>query len=181
MVGHIDKRAQAPHVNLIRRSVAQSRETQPTQYLRSCLILQLQLKTQSHQPIIAIMVYDWGDKRDACFRMYVQEKKTMDEIIEYFRGELGFAPRSVIISPSRHPSTTAVTQTYHIPISRLLCPSLTLPCLVDAHFRHSSRSVVLIDACAVSFRDARVEVARSPHEWQASPSTTFTEMAFVSI
>jgi len=37
MVGHMNKRAQASHVNLIRRSLAQSRELQPMQYLRSCL------------------------------------------------------------------------------------------------------------------------------------------------
>jgi len=42
---------------------------------------------------IVIMVYDWDDKREACFRMYVQEKKTLEEIKEYFRQELGFAPR----------------------------------------------------------------------------------------
>jgi len=42
---------------------------------------------------LSIMVYDWDDKREACFRMYVQEKKTLEEIKEYFRQELGFAPR----------------------------------------------------------------------------------------
>jgi len=39
------------------------------------------------------MVYDWDDKRDTCYRMYVDERKTLDEIIEYFRHELGFVPR----------------------------------------------------------------------------------------
>lgn len=57
------------------------------------------------------MVYDWDDKREACFRMYVQEKKTLEEIKEYFRQELGFAPRSVFVDLR----------------PRLQCPTTTSP------------------------------------------------------
>jgi len=62
--------------------------------IATCTLQYLQ-KPLIHKSIIRdiAMVYDWDDKREACFRMYVQEKKTLEEIKEYFRQELGFAPR----------------------------------------------------------------------------------------
>jgi len=41
------------------------------------------------------MVYDWEDKRNVCWRMYVDEKKTTKQIMDFFRQELGFVPRYV--------------------------------------------------------------------------------------
>ena len=43
------------------------------------------------------MVYDWDDKRDLCWRMYVDEKKTTKQIMEFFKDEMGFVPRYVEI------------------------------------------------------------------------------------
>lgn len=40
-----------------------------------------------------IMVYDWAGKRDICFQMYIQEKKALEEIMEYMRNAYQFAPR----------------------------------------------------------------------------------------
>lgn len=39
------------------------------------------------------MVYDWDDKEDACYRMYIEEKKSLEEIMDYFKKELKFNPR----------------------------------------------------------------------------------------
>lgn len=44
------------------------------------------------------MGYDWSDKEADCFRLYVQEGKSMDDVIDWFRREKGFAPRYVLQS-----------------------------------------------------------------------------------
>src|ERR1700712_583965 len=31
------------------------------------------------------MVYDWAGKREICYQMYIQEKKPLEEIMEYMR------------------------------------------------------------------------------------------------
>ncbi|KAJ5121177.1 uncharacterized protein N7515_009138 [Penicillium bovifimosum] len=38
------------------------------------------------------MVYDWSGKREICFQMYIQEKKALEEIMEYMRTAYQFAP-----------------------------------------------------------------------------------------
>ncbi|ORY14156.1 hypothetical protein BCR34DRAFT_451940, partial [Clohesyomyces aquaticus] len=37
------------------------------------------------------MVYNWDGKEDECFRLYVQEKKSLDEVLQYWEGR-GFTP-----------------------------------------------------------------------------------------
>jgi peptide subunit release factor 1 (eRF1) len=39
------------------------------------------------------MVYDWAGKREICYQMYIQEKKPLEEIMEYMRTAYQFAPR----------------------------------------------------------------------------------------
>jgi hypothetical protein len=39
------------------------------------------------------MVYDWGDKEDLCYRLYIEEKKSLEEIMEIMKTEHGFTPR----------------------------------------------------------------------------------------
>lgn len=43
--------------------------------------------------VLFTMVYDWAGKRDLCFQMYIQEKKSLEEIMEYMRTAYQFAPR----------------------------------------------------------------------------------------
>lgn len=43
------------------------------------------------------MVYDWDDKRDECYVMYITENKSLDEIIEFYKRK-DFAPRYVVDS-----------------------------------------------------------------------------------
>ncbi|OQE29688.1 hypothetical protein PENSTE_c002G02076 [Penicillium steckii] len=38
------------------------------------------------------MVYDWAGKRDICYRMYIQDKKALEEIMEYLRTAYQFGP-----------------------------------------------------------------------------------------
>ncbi|KAJ5457593.1 hypothetical protein N7475_008981 [Penicillium sp. IBT 31633x] len=38
------------------------------------------------------MVYDWSGKREICFQMYIQEKKALEEIMDYMRTAYQFAP-----------------------------------------------------------------------------------------
>ncbi|KAH8649464.1 hypothetical protein BGZ60DRAFT_463253 [Tricladium varicosporioides] len=38
------------------------------------------------------MVYDWENKEEICYRMYIEEKKSLEEIMEYMKEELKFAP-----------------------------------------------------------------------------------------
>jgi len=47
------------------------------------------------QAIIAKMVYDWENKEEICYRMYIEEKKSLEEIMEFMKEEHKFAPRYV--------------------------------------------------------------------------------------
>lgn len=52
------------------------------------------------------MVYDWESKEELCYRMYIEEKKSLDEIIEYLKEEHQFTPRyfPINIQPFEHSS-----------------------------------------------------------------------------
>lgn len=39
--------------------------------------------------------YDWSDKRDICHRLWVEEERTLPEIMEYFSQALGVAADSI--------------------------------------------------------------------------------------
>jgi hypothetical protein len=39
--------------------------------------------------------YDWSDKRDLCYRLYVEEERTLPELKEYFSQALGVAADSI--------------------------------------------------------------------------------------
>jgi hypothetical protein len=41
------------------------------------------------------MVYDWENKEDICYRMYIEEKKSLEDIMEYMKEHHKFAPRYV--------------------------------------------------------------------------------------
>lgn len=47
----------------------------------------------------ARMVYDWDDKLDDAYRLYVEEHMNLDQVMEWFRREKGFAPRYVFSPP----------------------------------------------------------------------------------
>jgi hypothetical protein len=40
------------------------------------------------------MVYNWDDKEGECYRLYVEEKRSLDEVIAYWEVR-GFTPRYV--------------------------------------------------------------------------------------
>ena len=39
--------------------------------------------------------YDWSDKRDICYRLWVEESRTLPEIMDYFSQALGVAAESI--------------------------------------------------------------------------------------
>lgn len=39
------------------------------------------------------MVYDWENKEEVCYRLYIEEKKSLEEIMEYMKKEYKFTPR----------------------------------------------------------------------------------------
>lgn len=39
------------------------------------------------------MVYDWEGKEEECYRLYVEERKPLDEVMEHFKNGYGFSPR----------------------------------------------------------------------------------------
>jgi hypothetical protein len=39
------------------------------------------------------MVYDWEGKRKTCYDMYIGEKKSLEEIMEFMRVFHSFSPR----------------------------------------------------------------------------------------
>ncbi|RKF54169.1 hypothetical protein OnM2_099041 [Erysiphe neolycopersici] len=38
------------------------------------------------------MVYDWGNKEELCYRMYIEEKKSLEDIMEYMKENYKFNP-----------------------------------------------------------------------------------------
>jgi hypothetical protein len=39
------------------------------------------------------MGYNWEGKEEICYRLYIEEKRPLDEIMDYLRAEFNFAPR----------------------------------------------------------------------------------------
>ena len=39
------------------------------------------------------MVYDWESKEEICYRLYIEEKKSLEEIMEFMKENYKFAPR----------------------------------------------------------------------------------------
>lgn len=46
------------------------------------------------------MVYNWDEFHDACYRLYIDEKKPLEEIMQIMRSEHGFAPRYILLTTS---------------------------------------------------------------------------------
>ncbi len=42
------------------------------------------------------MGYKWEQHRQTCYRLYVEEKKSLDELVAYMREHHGFGPRYVL-------------------------------------------------------------------------------------
>ena len=38
------------------------------------------------------MVYDWGDKERECYRLYVEEQRSLDEVMEWMKENRDFNP-----------------------------------------------------------------------------------------
>lgn len=53
------------------------------------------------------MVYDWESHKDTIRRLYVDEGKQVDSIMEYMRVVYDFKPRFVWLLPRSAPSSTA--------------------------------------------------------------------------
>lgn len=41
----------------------------------------------------AKMVYDWENKEELCYRLYIEEKKSLEEIMEFLKEHHKFTPR----------------------------------------------------------------------------------------
>jgi len=39
------------------------------------------------------MVYEWEQHREICYSLYVEQKKSLDEVAEYLRLRYNFTPR----------------------------------------------------------------------------------------
>lgn len=39
------------------------------------------------RPLFAKMVYDWEDKQETCYRMYVVERRSLDDVMKFFKDE----------------------------------------------------------------------------------------------
>ena len=60
------------------------------------------------------MVYEWDtSKRDECYRMYITEKKPLEEIIEFYRAQ-NFVPRYVVDSTSTASIKPALAEHNHL-------------------------------------------------------------------
>jgi hypothetical protein len=96
------------------------------------------------------MVYDWENKEEICYRMYIEEKKSLEDIMEYMKEELKFAPRyvdrstylAVPIDSKTISSSVLTTTTANVP-SRpnsndgIFLPSRTPPTKMQLSFNAS--------------------------------------------
>ena len=62
------------------------------------------------------MVYEWDNKREECFNMYITENKSLEEIIAHFRDDKNFTPRylascTLPLTPPSSPSSTRLCTT----------------------------------------------------------------------
>lgn len=52
------------------------------------------------------MTYDWEGKEDLCYKMYIIDKKSLEDIMEFYRETENFTPRYIqgraILSFLRH-------------------------------------------------------------------------------
>lgn len=78
---------------------------QPLEHLRPCVV----------------MVYNWDDKEAECYRLYVEEKKSLDDVISHWEAR-GFTPRYIWIAVQLLPN--------------FLRADCVIP--VNEHFKHSS-------------------------------------------
>jgi hypothetical protein len=72
------------------------------------------------------MVYDWENKEDICYRMYIEEKKSLEEIMDYMKEHHKFAPRYVDAARRTSPYKTISSSV------------LTLHCKANARSKPSS-------------------------------------------
>lgn len=69
------------------------------------------------------MVYDWENKEELCYRLYIEEKKSLEEIMEFMKEHHKFAPRYV---PITHRGR------YNYPTPRARC--IACPCSLYVHW-----------------------------------------------
>jgi hypothetical protein len=71
------------------------------------------------------MVYDWSEEKEQiCYRMYIEEKKSLEEIMEYMKEEHKFAPRYVRIGTFSTVYPTVRRPTTLRPILHNFCVSI---------------------------------------------------------
>jgi hypothetical protein len=46
------------------------------------------------------MVYDWENKEEECYRMYIEDKKSLEEIMDFMKERYKFAPRYALPLPT---------------------------------------------------------------------------------
>ncbi|KAK8099926.1 hypothetical protein PG999_010300 [Apiospora kogelbergensis] len=74
------------------------------------------------------MVYNWEEYHDVCYRLYIDEKKPLEEIMQIMRSEHAFTPRCPIsIHPSGLPSPEPNKRAYQIQFRRWDFPSKQNP------------------------------------------------------
>ena len=59
------------------------------------------------------MVYDWENKEEMCYRMYIEEKKSLEEIMEYMKEQHKFAPRYANRRTSPYNNLSSSVLTFH--------------------------------------------------------------------
>lgn len=42
------------------------------------------------------MVYDWENKEEICYRMYIDEKKSLEDIMDFMKEHHKFTPRYML-------------------------------------------------------------------------------------
>jgi len=44
------------------------------------------------------MVYDWENKEELCYRLYIEEKKSLEEIMDFMKEHHKFTPRYAFLT-----------------------------------------------------------------------------------
>lgn len=82
------------------------------------------------------MGYDWDDKREVCYRLYVDEKRSLEEVVEYFRDKLQFVPRYALSLRYTSDSSLYRHRRRHTGNIHGRCANMVA---ANAHFRPNSK------------------------------------------
>lgn len=94
------------------------------------------------------MVYEWEDKEAECYQLYVEERKSLDEVMQHMKDVHNFNPRSVFRAPYKGGMHTDAGNVEMMKRTGLTMPAGSNPSFIHS-FIHSVAAFELLRAIAL--------------------------------